>query len=138
MWKNTYAKTYKNISKHKIWELWTDVNNWNKFDSDIEYCKMTGDFEVGNHFTLKPKGATEVKIDIIQVDDLKSFTDCTKFFGAKMYGNHTIEEVEGGIKLTVTMSVKGLLSLVWVKLVAKKIAANSQDQLDRIARLAEV
>lgn len=38
-----------------------------------------------------------------------------------MYGEHTFEETPNGLKLTTTMTVKGILSFLWVKIVAEKI-----------------
>jgi hypothetical protein len=47
--------------------------------------------------------------------------DVTRFPLAKMYGEHIFEETAEGLKITITMSVKGILSFLWVKLVAQKI-----------------
>ena len=38
-----------------------------------------------------------------------------------MYGEHTFEETNEGLKITTTMKVEGLLSFVWIKLVAQGI-----------------
>ena len=54
-------------------------------------------FIVGNHFTLKPKGVPAVKITLVEIDEGKKFTDCTRFFGAKMYDTHAMEETADGL-----------------------------------------
>jgi len=38
---------------------------------------------------LKPKGAPAVKIKLTEINEMQNFTDCTKFFGAKMYDTHS-------------------------------------------------
>jgi hypothetical protein len=90
-------------------------------DTEIEYAKMEGKFEKGNHFILKPKGGPKVKIELIETIENKKFVDYTKFPLAKMYGEHIFEETNEGLKITTTMKVEGLLSFVWIKLVAQGI-----------------
>lgn len=81
---------------------------------------MEGKFEKGNHFILKPKGP-KVKVELLETVPNKSFLDVTKFPLAKMYDNHTFEETPNGLKITNTISVKVILSFIWVKLVAQNI-----------------
>ena len=119
-----------------IWRLWTDVNNWPKWDPDIISCEMTGKFEKGNHFFLKPKGGPKVKIQLIEVIPGKSFTDCTRFPGAKMYGRHEIKKIEEGVLLKTTMTIKGPLSFIWRKIVAENIVKNMPQQLEGLVNLA--
>jgi hypothetical protein len=121
MWVRSFSKTFQGIKKEYVWKLWEDVNTWTKWHSDLDYCKMEGKFEVGNYFILKPKGVNEVKITITDIQLGKSFTDCTKFFGAKMYDTHALEETDEGLKLTNTIVVVGPLKWIWVKLVAQNV-----------------
>lgn len=41
-----------------------------------------------------------------------------------MYDEHLFEATPNGLKITNTITVKGPLSFLWVKLVASKIAAS--------------
>ncbi|MDB5086481.1 MAG: polyketide cyclase, partial [Mucilaginibacter sp.] len=75
----------------------------------------------GNSFILKPKGGPKLKVKLLETVTNKSFLDVTPFPLAKMYDNHTFEETPEGLKITNTISVKGLLAFVWVKLVASDI-----------------
>ena len=104
MWTKSFSKFYTGIKAENIWNLWVDVNNWPKWHEDLEYCKMDGEFKVGNHFFLKPKGIAQVKIKITEISEGKKFTDCTTFFGAKMYDTHAIEENADGIHISRHMS----------------------------------
>ena len=99
MWVRTHKKFYKGVSLKQIWKVWVDINNWHRWHGDLDYCKMKGKFEVGNHFMLKPKGAPAVKIVLTEIDEGKSFTDCTKFFGAKMFDTHSMELKNGGVEI---------------------------------------
>lgn len=50
-------------------------------------------------FLLKPKDVKPVQILLTEINEDYSFTDCTSFFGAKMYDTHSIEEKEDGLVL---------------------------------------
>ncbi len=137
MWEKKYSKIFKEVPKEKIWNLWVDINNWPEWHGDLDYCKLDGPFEVGNHFYLKPKGVKQVKIDLIEVEKGRCFTDCTSFFGAKMYDKHQMEEVEGGLRLTNTLQVVGPLKWLWIKLVAANVAATVPEEMENLVKLAK-
>ena len=104
-----------------MWNLFTDVNNWLSWDEGIEHTELKGKFEKGNSFILKPKGGPKLKVALLETTINKSFLDVTTFPLAKMYDNHTFEESPEGLKIINTISVKGILAFVWVKLVASDI-----------------
>lgn len=136
MWTRTYSKNYKNISKEKIWKLWTDVNNWPKWHGDLDSCTMEGPFVVGNHFMLKPKGVKPVKIILTEIKEGRKFTDCTTFFGAKMIDTHEMEETSDGLCLTNTLVVTGPLKWLWIKLVAQNVADTVPHEMEALVDLA--
>lgn len=136
MWKQTYSKTFTNVKKETIWKLWTDVNNWAQWHGDLDYCKMEGDFIVGNHFMLKPKGVSAVKIELTEIEKGRKFTDCTKFFGAKMYDTHELEETKEGLLLTNTLVVIGPLKWLWIKFVATNVADAVPQEMEALVDLA--
>jgi hypothetical protein len=135
MWTQSFTKVYPGLRKDEIWRLWTDVNNWSKWHDDLDYCTMAGQFEVGNHFILKPKKASPVKIMLTDVQEERQFTDCTQFWGAKMYDTHIIEETPEGLRLTNTLVVKGPLRWLWVKLVAQNVAKTVPHDMERLVNL---
>lgn len=135
MERSVYSKVFKNVTRLRVWNVLIDVNNWQEWQNDIDYCKIEGDFKVGNHFFLKPKGVKPVKIFITEINEGYSFTDCTFFWGAKMYDTHTLEETSEGLRYTQTIVVKGLLSWLWTKLVAKNVAASVPKQVEALIEL---
>ncbi len=137
MWIREYSKLYTDVKAEDIWKIWTDINNWHAWHGDLDYCKMDGSFEVGNHFYLKPKGAPQVKIMLTEIEIGKSFTDCTKFLGAKMYDTHTIEETPVGLLLSHKMVVTGPLKWLWIKLVAQNVFNDVPDEIEASVKLAK-
>lgn len=136
MWTKIHSQIVQGVTKEAIWQLWTDVNHWPSWHGDLDYCKMNGAFEVGNHFKLKPKGAFPVKVTITHIDEGLKFTDCTCFPGAKMYDTHAIEETDNGLLLTNTLVVNGPLKWLWIKLVAAHIAETVPDEMNALVGLA--
>lgn len=122
MWSQTHTITTTKATREQMWQLFANVNTWHTWDEGIEYATMQGKFEKGNYFMLKPKKGPKVKIQLVEAIENRKFTDMTVFPLAKMYGEHTFEDTPAGLKITTTMRVEGLLSKLWVKLVAKEIA----------------
>lgn len=136
MWIKSHSQVYSGIKKQQVWQLWADINHYTRWHHDLDYCRLVGDFVVGNHFMLKPQGAPEVKVFITELIENRKFTDCTHFFGAKMYDIHEIEETPDGLRITNTLKVTGWLSLLWVKLVASKVAAAVPQEMASLVKLA--
>ena len=139
MWTRSYSIVTKEVTKEQMWKLFANVNNWHTWDNGIEFAKIEGKFEKGNHFMLRPKGGPNVKVELLETIENKNFLDVTKFPLAKMYDNHSFEETKDGLKITNTISVKGLLSFLWVKIVAKNIAdalpTDMQEQIKVASKL---
>lgn len=121
MWTKSYSIVTTEATKEQMWKLFSDVNNWHTWDSSIEFAKLEGKFEKGNFFTLRPKGGPNVKVELLETIENKMFLDVTKFPFAKMYDKHTFEETPEGLKITNTITLRGLLGFVWRKIVAQKI-----------------
>ena len=135
MWTKSHSLITDKVTKEQIWKLFEDVNQWHQWDTGIEYAKLNGKFEKGNYFTLKPKGGPEVKVELLETKPYDSFLDLTRFPLAKMYDNHSFENTPEGLKITNTISVSGILSFLWIKLVAKKIAESMpEDMIKQIER----
>jgi hypothetical protein len=136
MWTRTYSKTFQGVKKEDIWRIWTDVNNWSTWHGDLDYCKLEGSFTVGNYFMLKPKGVNPVKIVLTEINEGRDFTDCTSFFGAKMFDMHSMVETAEGLMLTNKLVVTGPLKWLWIKLVAQNVADTVPAEMEALVKLA--
>lgn len=132
MWVKSYNKIYHGVKKDDVWRIWSDINNWPKWDKELEYCKMESMFIEGSQFILKPKGGPKVKITLSEVKPNEKFTDYCKFLGATMYDAHELEETSDGLRITSTITVTGPLSFIWVNLVAKNVANSVPKNMDAL------
>lgn len=85
---------------------------------------------------LKPKGINPVKIMLTEINEGHHFTDCTSFFGAKMYDTHMMEDTEEGLKLINQLVVTGPLKWLWIKLVAQNVADTVPEEMESLVRIA--
>ena len=131
MWTKSHSVVTRAVTRQQIWNLFADANHWADWDNGVEYTKLHGKFEKGGRIELKPAGGPKVMISLLEVDPLRHFLDVTQFPLAKMYGDHTFEETPDGLRITYTISVKGPLSFLWVKLVASKLAAALPQDVDK-------
>lgn len=136
MWTRTHSKVFHGITKESIWQLWTDVNKWPLWHGDLEYCTLEGPFVEGNHFMLKPKGIRAFKIILTEIKEGQKFTDCTQFFGAKMYDTHELDTTPDGVRLTNILTVTGPLKFLWIKLVAQNVADSVPQEMETLVELA--
>ncbi|MBL4850794.1 MAG: hypothetical protein JKY90_00710 [Gammaproteobacteria bacterium] len=66
--------------KSTIWKLWSDVENWKKFDTILEYSYLVdnAEFKTGSIGYLNAKGAPKTKFILTEVNDGISFTESLK------------------------------------------------------------
>lgn len=121
MWERSYTTTTNRVSASQMWRLLADVNNWHQWDESIEYAQLVGTFNPGSHFFMKIKKGPKVKIELIETQNERLFTDLTRFPLARMTGEHRFEETKDGLKITTTMRVTGILGFLWSKIVAQGI-----------------
>lgn len=67
-------------SKSTVWRLWSDVGNWKKFDTLLEYSYLVDNtkFEEGAVGYLKAKGAPKTRFVLVEVDESVSFIESLK------------------------------------------------------------
>ena len=139
MWTKSDSIVTKEATKEQMWKLFTDINNWHVWNSEIEFAKLEGKFEAGNHYLIQPKNGRIVKVKLLKVVENKHCLELGEFLLAKMYYDHIIEETPNGLKITSTITMTGLLSLLWVQLVVKKIAntmaSHVQEQIKVASKL---
>jgi hypothetical protein len=121
MWEKSYTTVTKKVSASQMWRLFSDVNHWHLWDESIDFAQLHGEFIKGNFFVMKIKNGPKVRIELIQTQIDRSFTDLTRFPLARMTGEHRFEETAEGLRITTTMRVTGILGFLWRRIVAQGI-----------------
>jgi hypothetical protein len=140
MIQKTFTITTTEVSQDQIWKVISNVNQWSTWDAGVEFAELHGKFESNSSFLLQPKGGPKINIKLVEVKDKTYFKDMTSFPLAKMYGEHWYEETEQGLKITVRMTISGILSALWYQIVMKNIVSgleNDQQALIEAAKKVE-
>lgn len=135
-YQKSYSKIAKGLTPKQVWAIWSDIDKRHTWDTDTAWAKIEGEFKPGNTFLFQPQGGKKLTMHITECTPNKSFTDCFKLPLARLYGIHEIEEVEGGVRLTTIMLVKGPLYWLWQKLLVEKIVATIPEQTDLLIEAA--
>jgi hypothetical protein len=128
MWTKSYSTTVKGIDVDRLWRIWTDVDAWHTWQTDLDYAKLEGGFAAGATFLLKPKGGPRVRIALQTVEPNQRFVDLTRFPLARMYGDHQFVVRGDAIEIRTTVRVEGPLGWVWRKLVGEGVVASLPTQ----------
>ncbi|MBL8022106.1 MAG: polyketide cyclase [Leptospirales bacterium] len=136
MWSKSFSKKVSSVRVQDLWKVWSDVNQWHTWQTDLDFARLEGPFVAGNSFLLRPKGGPEIKIQLLSVQENREFTDLTRFPLARMYGAHEFLEQDGELEIKTTISIEGPLAFLWRKLVAEDVAnslpAQTEALVDRV------
>ena len=121
-----------------IWKVWADVNNWSKWDKDVESCQMDDTFGIGAKAVLKPRGGPRVNIEIIECVANQSFTSRSSLpLCTSLVFEHRIEPVSEGIKITHHVQMRGFLSPLFSLILGRSIRAGLPDALNNLIAIAQ-
>lgn len=120
-----------------IFKLWKDIDNWAEYDHGIEWAKLTDNFSVGGHYTLKPKGGPKVKATILVLEPNTRFIDVSHLFGAKLTFDHKITEENNNTVVALTMTIDGPLAWLWAKILGKNQQADLEQSTANLITKAE-
>ncbi|PID70771.1 hypothetical protein CSB37_01655 [bacterium DOLZORAL124_38_8] len=123
--------------REQIWKLWADVENWNKWDNEVEFSKINGKFETGVFGVLKPKNGPKSKFKIFSVSEPSEFAIEASLPFTKMYFTHLLEEKNGNLYLTHGIEMKGFLSFLFSRVVGKKLLESLPHSMKKLSDMAE-
>lgn len=98
--------------RERVWEEWASVNRWPKWDADLEWCNLDGNFEQGAKGTLKPKDWKPIPFTLSEVVLNKKFTVTTVMpIGTICEFDHIMEALPSGLlRITHSVKTRGLLA----------------------------
>ena len=136
MWMEEFALETK-AAKEKIWSLWTDVKNWNKWDDSVEYASLNGNFENGTRGALKTLNGPRSAFVLTDCVENKSFTSRSKLPLCTMDFIHELAEENNGIKVRHRIKIYGPLEFVFKNVIGKNAAKNMPIAVKKLIDSAE-
>lgn len=134
---NSYTqKTHASAST--IWELWSDVSTWNKWDAEVESASLNGKFAQNTTGELKPTKGPKAKFTITECIPEKAFTTETILPLCRMSISHRLETLNNGIqKIKHEINFSGPLSFIFSRLIGKSIAKSLPTAVSNLIQMAQ-
>jgi len=132
------VKRETTATREQIWELWADVPNRTRWDTDLEYAKLDGPFRTGSTGEVKLKGQPSRKFLITYYESLEGYTDrfFLPFYG-KMDWHHTIRETGDGREVAFRIEVSGPAALILAPIMRNILRDGLPPSVDKLVSLAE-
>ena len=124
-------------SEAKIWQIFTDVDNWKEWIDGIEYSTIAGNFENGMLVTIKninkPKSSSPLKDVVVN----KSFVLQVKMPLSKVDFIHEIVNDNNVLQVRFAVEASGTLAFL-IKIIFRKSVAKSLPTVaKKVVELAE-
>ena len=116
MWKKEHKVIVSDVTAKQVWQVWSEIENWPKWDSSLESCWWIApysEFKAGAVLYMKVKGAPKFKIFISEAKPYQTFICYTQFIGARLYSIHELQEGEGALQISLTTTISGPLAWLW-------------------------
>ena len=124
-------------SEAKIWQIFTDVENWKEWIDGIEYSTIDGNFEDGALVTIKNINKPESSSPLKDVVVNKSFILQVKMPLSKIDFIHEIIQEGGVLQVRFAVEVFGAGAFL-IKVIFKKSVAKSLPKVaKKVVELAE-
>ncbi|KPN61547.1 Polyketide cyclase / dehydrase and lipid transport [Aliiroseovarius crassostreae] len=135
----TYSETVPtHASASQIWAHWQDTENWPAWDSELDWVRLEGPFEVGTTGKMKPSAGPEVAFELSEVSHEKSFSDTARLPLTKMVFQHEYlpqpDTETGQIRHTVSMT--GLLAPLFGQVIGRQIKAHLRSAMETLSTQA--
>lgn len=126
------------VDPEKIWELWSDVSSWPKWDRDLLWASLEAPFAEGAVGKLKPKGWVVSSFLITKVRSLEGFSDETAMPLTRAIFHHKLTQLDNGkVRITHSAEVRGLLAPLLRLTLGKKLAVGLPEAVKRLIEMAK-
>jgi len=118
-------------SPETVWNILTDIDNWDQWNDRIKNPKIQGKLEAGSTFIWTSNGS-KIKSTIHTVSPFKMFGWSGKAFGVDAIHNWYLEPTETGTKVQVKESMEGWIIQLIKKSMNKKLADDMEYWLEQL------
>jgi hypothetical protein len=77
-----------------IWQLWADVENWGRWNADIEKIEIRGPFAAGGEITMTAAGQDPVRLRIAELAEQELFVDEADIDGLLLPTTHRLDRLD--------------------------------------------
>ncbi len=104
----TYEKSVTGKADiEKVWELYSDVSQWNLWDESVKSVQLSGPFCVGTYGVMEMTHGPNLPIVLTECSDKKSFTTKSELGPITVTFGHLLKEDTNGVTITHTVTIEG-------------------------------
>ena len=131
------AEERTGASAERIWNLWSNVSEWNTWDNDVKSSVIFGNFEHGVDGILYPKKGPKSKFILTEVVQNKKFITTSKLPLTELNFIHEISDLGKERIITHKIQVTGIFSKLFNTLFVKDLSKGLSKTISSLIVLAE-
>jgi hypothetical protein len=133
-----FSHTLKtSAAPEQIWAIWTDVEHWSQWDTELTAASLDRAFELGAVGQLTPKIGQIARFKISQLMPGESYTFTVQLPLCKLNVYRYLHNQPDGLYFTHEVSFQGLLAVVFGVLLGRKFQTVLPTVMENIKQIAE-
>mgnify|MGYP003417847197 CR=1 FL=1 len=124
-------------SPAQIWAIWTDVEHWSRWDTELKDSQLEGTFGLNAVGKLTPKTGQISTFKISQFMSGESYTFTVQLPLCKLNVYRYLRSQSDGTYFTHEVSFQGLLAVVFGSLLGRQFQTVLPSVMENIKRIAE-
>jgi hypothetical protein len=124
-------------SPEEIWNIWTDVPNWQLWDTGLKQAELFGDFNLNSKGIITSLEGRKSKFKIVEFNKSKSYTFKTNLPLAGLYVKRKLEIKGDKTFFTHEVWFKGITAHLFARSFGSKFKAMLPEVMNNIKKLAE-
>lgn len=133
-----FSHTLKtSASAAKIWQIWTDVERWSVWDTELYAARLDEPFELGAVGKLTPKQGSVSTFKISQFSPGKSYTFTIKLPLCRLSVQRYLSDRPEGVYFTHEVSFQGLFAVIFGLLLGRKFRSVLPSVMQNVKQIAE-
>lgn len=121
----------------RIWQLWTDVAGWPRWDTALSAAELDGPFTRGARGRLRSKGSPESAFMIVELEPGRSYTMAVPLLLAELRVRRALAATPAGARYTHEVSFVGPMGWLFGQLLGRRFRALLPGVMERLRQLAE-
>jgi Polyketide cyclase / dehydrase and lipid transport len=126
-----------NAAPDRLFALYADVANWNRWDPDTKASSIDGPFQVGTRGSLTPTKGNTVAMLLTSVVPDRSFTVEAKIPLFRMVFEHELVPVNQATQVTHRVSFSGALAFLLGRMIGAQLNKGLPVTLAKLKATAE-
>ncbi|MEM8524476.1 MAG: SRPBCC family protein [Bacteroidota bacterium] len=120
-----------------IWEIWTDVSTWKKWDTGLKDAQIEGGFQMNAKGFIISLDDRKIKFKVTEYTENQSYTYKTSLPLGGLYVKRFLSEENGKITFTHEVWFEGITKKIFAKMLGNDFRKMLPEVLQNIKNIAE-